>query len=1359
MGERLGYRVDVAGSQLRADHLRATFVDENAAAAGQGESAQAEAPASAQAAADPRRHANDPLAAATQHALVRSLREHLRAILPEHMLPAATLALPALPLTVNGKVDQARLPAPEERPDVADYAEPHTDLQRRLAGIFAEVLRLDRVGLHDSFFELGGHSLLAMRVVAQLRAQLGVELALRALFEHPTVAGLEREVAAAAGNAPAAPPLRARAKRAGRVVVRAGTAVVPRTARHGRRGLPRAAGVPYPRPAGGAGARGGAGAVAAAARNAAHAFRDRRRAAAPDRRSGTARGAGIRGFQRARSGPGASPRGCAAASAGAPPHRPGTRPAVPRPAGAAERGRTCPDPGRAPHRRRRLVAYGDAGRTRRAVRRARGRRRRFLAAGAVAVRRLRRVAAAVAAGRAAAGAAIAVLDRAARRRAGTGGAADRPAAAGRRQLPRRHPPFPTAGRAARRLPTFARERGATAFMVLLAGFQALLARWGGGDDIVIGTPTAGRTHRDTEPLVGLFINTLALRARVDVQAGFDALLAQAKDTALAAFAHQDVPFERVVAELKPHRDLSRQPLVQVIFALQNTAPAQLRLHGAGVERIDCPSSTSKYDLTLNVIESGERLYAEIEYASDLFDPATIERLAQMYATLLDAAMAEPARPLARLRLGVAAASAAPAQSAPNTVCDLFAAQAARMPQAPALESPAARLSYAELARRSDRMARQLRGRGIGAGDLVAVASDGDVATFVALLATLKAGAAYLPIDPQAPAQRLNHLLEDARPRLILGDAGALDGLPPSPAQRLSFQQGESDADEGTPLPAPAADDLAYAIYTSGSTGTPKGVLVEHRGLRELALAQIQRFAIAPHSRVLQFASLGFDASVSEVFTAWCSGACLCLPGGGRLLAGDELAATLRERAITHVTLPPSVVLGLVEAGGAATLQTLVVAGEACPAAIVRSWPEPVCFVNAYGPTEATVCATTHDCDRADRRDPPVGRALAHAPVYVLDDALQPVPAGVVGEIFIGGSGVARGYRGRAALTAERFLADPFAGVGARMYRTGDRGRLRADGALEFLGRLDRQIKVRGYRIEPGEIEAALLRDERIAQAHVLAQGELDGRSLAAYAVAAPGRTLDADDALALRARLPAHLVPSTLVVLERFPLTAHGKIDPAALPRAAAATDGRVHVAPRTPTEQLLAAIWREVLGCRAPGVHDRFFDLGGHSLLATRAVGRIRRAAGVELSLREFFAAATLEDLARSVDAARGRAAPAARAAAGAARAAPAAVAGATQPVDGGSARRGRRRLQHAAGVARERAHRRGGVAARAGRTRAPPRKPAHRLPQRCRRPVRRDPAGPGRGPGTARSERAGAGRPRSAGRAPARARHAPPL
>jgi len=1246
LGERHGYRVAVTWAEDSPAHLLATFCDPDAAGPDErAHGAEFAEPLDA----DPRAYANDPLAAAAQHAFVRGLREHLRAILPEHMLPAATVVLPALPLTVNGKVDRARLPAPEERPDVADYAEPHTALQRSLAGIFAEVLRLDRVGLHDDFFELGGHSLLAMRVIAQLRAQLALELPLRAIFDHPTVAALE-QAAQSAGAALTAPPLTPHPDRES-IALSFAQERLWFLEQLGTVGA--AYHVPLAFRIRGALDCGALDAALAQLLQRHEMLRTRFVLDGEEPR------------QKIDPAP-AQPLSVEDLSALDPAQ------AQARVDERLEREalhRT--DLERGPLFRARLlrlserehvlilaahhiaadgwshtVLLGELGALYEAH--ARG------AEPALSPPRLQYADYAMWQRRW-----LQAPQLAQQLRYWTGQLADAPELIA---LPGDRPRPPTAtfagavhrfelpAASARRLPGFAREHGATAFMVLLAAFQALLARWSGSSDIVVGTPTAGRTHRDTEPLIGLFINTLALRARVDTGASFAALLAQAKDTALAAFAHQDLPFEQVVAALKPHRDLSRQPIVQVIFALQNTPPTALRLAGAQTERIDCPSRSAKYDLTLNLIEADARLSAEIEYATDLFDAATIARLGDMYAALLDAAMADPTQAVSRLRLGAAPAPVRVAAAADATVCDLFAAQAARTPDAPALESAGARLSYAELERRAQRMARQLRRRGIGAGDLVAVVSDHGVDTFVALLATLKAGAAYLPLDAAAPAERLRHVLENARPGLILADAAALAGLPQPLPPALSFQACGEEADaHALPLPGPAPGDLAYAIYTSGSTGAPKGVLIEHRGLRDLALAQIERFALAPHSRLLQFASLGFDASVSEVFTAWCSGACLCLPARAHALAGDELAAVLNQGSISHVTLPPSVVPGLVEAGGAPALQTLVVAGEACPAAIVRSWPTPVRLINAYGPTEATVCATSHECDRADPRDPPVGRALAHAPVYVLDDALQRVPDGVVGEIFIGGSGVARGYRGKPALTAERFLADPFAGAGARMYRSGDRGRIRADGSLEFLGRIDRQLKVRGYRIEPGEIEAALTGDERIAQAYVLAQGELDGRRLVAYAVPAR-RPLDADAVLAsLRGRLPAHLLPSALVLLDRFPLTAHGKIDPAALPPCAATASGdeaAEHLAPRTPTERAIAAIWVEVLGCRPPGLRDRFFALGGHSLLATRAVGRIRRAAGVEFGLREFFAAHTLEELARSVDAARDRtpvAAPAA--------------------------------------------------------------------------------------------------------------------
>ena len=1248
LGERHGYAVSIAWSDTDPGLMTATFVDASVIAT---EDEPAIQPAAQ--ACDPQACANDPLANATRQAFVRSLREHLQQSLPEHMLPSATMVLPALPLTINGKVDKDRLPAPEARPDVADYAEPHTELQKRLAGIFAEVLHLDRIGLHDSFFELGGHSLLAMRVVAQLRAQLEVELPLRTLFDHPTIAGLESAVVQRHDrSAPLVAPS---------LLPHPDRSAIPLSFPQERLWFLEQLG------------------TLGAAYHVPLAFRihgpldvEALRAALADL---------VERHEMLRTRfvvDGDAPR-----QAIDPPPANVLEIIDPGPLDAAqaqlrlaglldEEAHHRTDLERGPLFRAKLL------RLREDVHILILAAHHIAADGWSHVILFRELGALYdARSRAAAPplpppvlqyADYAVWQRRWLERAMLSDQlhywkrqlADapellvlptdrpRPAVASFRGSLHR---FELPASVAHRLAGFAREERATPFMVLLAAFQVLLARWSGGTDIVVGTPTAGRTHRETEPLVGLFINTLTLRVLIEPQASFRAILAQAKDIALAAYAHQDVPFEKVVAELRPRRDPSWQPLVQVIFALQNTAPAELRLAGARVERIDCPSSTSKYDLTLNVIESGDRLAAEIEYASDLFDGTTIARVAGMYGALLDAAMEHPALPISRLRL-VAAAATTTAQIAParrRTVCDLFEAQAARTPDATAIESPTARLTYAELDAYANRMARTLRRRGVGRGDLVAVVSDHDIDTFVALLAVLKAGAAYAPIDIEAPPERLRHQFEDACPRLVLADVAALGRLPDNAGERVAFDtcarevDGEAGDDlrDAHPGPHPGPDDLAYVIYTSGSTGTPKGVLVEHDGLRELTLAQIDAFAIEPRSRLLQFASLSFDASVSEVFTAWCRGACLCLPGRARMLAGDALAAVLNERAITHVTLPPSVVPGLVDAGGAPTLQTLVVAGEACTAAIVRRWPSAVRFINAYGPTEATVCATLHVCDATESRDPPIGRPLAHATVYVLDDALQRVPEGIAGEIVIGGTGVARGYHRKPALTAERFLADPFVGGGARMYRTGDRGRIRTDGVIEFLGRIDQQLKVRGYRIEPGDVEAALLRDGRIAQAFVTAHGELDSRSLVAYVVAVDRSMLASEDVLAaVRGRLPAYMVPSAVVVMERFPLTVNGKIDRAALPPPGAGSaerDASAHVAARTPTERRLVEIWADVLGCSPPGVLDNFFALGGHSLLATRVVGRIRQTMAVALTLQEFFAAATLEALAVAVDAARG--------------------------------------------------------------------------------------------------------------------------
>lgn len=1245
LGERHGYAVCVAWSETAPGRLNATFVDASVVAAD-------DEPASltSAVACDPQAFANDPLANAMRQAFVRSLREHLHQILPEHMLPSATVVLPMLPLTINGKVDKDRLPAPEARPDIVDYAEPNTDLQRALARIFAEVLRLDRVGLHDSFFGLGGHSLLAMRVIAQLRSELAVEMPLRALFDHPTVAKLEGDVM----------------KR----LDRPSPFAAPSLTRNPERGA-----IPLSFPQERLwfleqlGTLGAAYHVPLAFRIKGPLDIDAVRSALSDlveRHEMLRTRFVVDGDapQQVIDSPPANVLdiidlgALAVASAE-------LRIAELLDQEANHRH----DLERGPLFRARLLRLRDDGyililsahhivadgwshgilfRELEMLYDARARAAPPLLPPPVlqysdyAVWQRSWMQGAV------------LMDQLQYWKRQLAGAPEllalptdrpRPAVASFRGTIHR---FELTAKVTQRLAGFALEEGVTPFMVLLAAFQVLLARWSGGNDIVVGTPTAGRTHSETELLIGLFINTLTLRTRVEPQAGFRAILAQAKEVTLSAYAHQDVPFEKVVAELRPERDPSRQPVVQVMFALQNTGPAELQLAGAKVVRMVCPSSTSKYDLTLNVIESGDRIVAEIEYATDLFDATTVASVAGMYGALLDAAMECPDLAISRLRL-VAAEAESQAPFAPiegRTVCDLFEAQAARTPDAPAIESVSSRLTYAALDARANRLARALRRRGVRPGDLVAVVSDHDVETFVALLAVIKAGAAYLPIDVEAPPERLRHQFDDACPRLVLADAASLGCLPDSAGECIAFDACVGDVDEEAcddlHYAVPGPNDLAYVIYTSGSTGAPKGVLVGHDGLRELTLAQIDAFAIEPCSRLLQFASLSFDASVSEVFTAWCRGACLCLPGSVRMLAGDALATVLNERAITHVTLPPSVVPGLIDAGGAPALQTLVVAGEACSAAIVRGWPSAVRFINAYGPTEATVCATVHVCDAADPRDPPIGRPLAHATVYVLDDALQRVPDGIAGEIVIGGTGVARGYHRKPALTAERFPADPFFGGGARMYRTGDRGRIRADGVVEFLGRMDHQLKVRGYRIEPGDVETALLRDGRIAQAFVTAHGELETRSLIAYVVAAEPSGLSSESLLAtVRERLPAYMVPSAIVILDRFPLTVNGKIDREALQAHGAASVERLRRAPvtaRSPTELRLAAIWVEVLGCRQPGRQDSFFALGGHSLLATRAVGRIRRTMKVTITLQEFFSANTLESLAKVVDAARGR-------------------------------------------------------------------------------------------------------------------------
>ena len=576
---------------------------------------------------------------------------------------------------------------------------------------------------------------------------------------------------------------------------------------------------------------------------------------------------------------------------------------------------------------------------------------------------------------------------------------------------------------------------------------------------------------------------------------------------------------------------------------------------------------------------------------------------------------------------------------PATLPALFTAQAARCPDAVAVVFEEERLCYGELDRRANQLAHHLRALGVGPETVVGLCLARSLDLLVGLLGILKAGGAYLPLDPDYPRERLAFMLADAGARVLITHGATQAAIEETLHGALLERQSivprlvRFDADAAaiaqhpTSAPAVALDphNAAYVIYTSGSTGTPKGVSVTHGAIPNLAAAQIDRFGITGQARVLQFASLSFDAAVSEIATVLLSGATLVVPAGER--SGPALALLLREQNVTHATLPPALLADLSED---IPLTTLTVAGEACPADVVARWSQGRRMINAYGPTETTVCASMSEA-LSDASVPPIGRPIWNTRIYVLDGGLQAVPAGVAGELYISGAGLARGYVGRAGLTAERFVADPYGAAGSRMYRSGDVARWRAEGVLEFLGRSDAQVKLRGFRIEPGEIEAVLLRHGRVGQAAVVAREDAPGeKRLIGYVVAAgAGGAPDAGDLRAhVSASLPDYMVPSAFVMLERLPLTPNGKLDRRALPAPVVGSGGERRV-PRTPQEEMLCALFAEVLGLAAVGISDNFFELGGHSLLATRLISRIRASLDVEIAIRVLFEAPTVEALA----------------------------------------------------------------------------------------------------------------------------------
>jgi amino acid adenylation domain-containing protein len=797
--------------------------------------------------------------------------------------------------------------------------------------------------------------------------------------------------------------------------------------------------------------------------------------------------------------------------------------------------------------------------------------------------------------------------------------------------------------------SFARRAEATPFMVLLAAFQALVARLSGRDDLLVGTPVAGRTHEQLEGLVGCFVNTLVLRGDLRDDPGFGSCVARARAAVLAAQARQEFPFERLVEELQPRREPGRNPLFQVFFALHTEARPLPRVPGLRVRPFDLRPPGALFDLSLSLHSEGETFVARAEYAADLFDAPAMERLLGQYETLLAAGLRDPERPVSRLpllapheRTALVAGDAERVDfGETRSVSRLIEAQAARTPQAVALRCDGRSLTYAELNARANRLARELRARGVGSEARVGLCLERSLELVIALLAIHKAGGAYVPLDPSYPRERLAGMLADAQPALVLTQSRLLARLPEDAAPYLHVEPGFEGAGDAFDLPGEAHDDgLAYVIFTSGSTGRPKGAMNTHAGLRNRLLWMQAEYGLGPDDVVLQKTPFSFDVSVWEFFWPLMVGARLVLarPGGHQDAA--YLARLVRDERVTTLHFVPSMLRLFLEepaTAGLDSLRRVVCSGEALPHDVQESFfARFACGLhNLYGPTEAAVDVSYWVCRRGDaRRLVPIGRPVANTRLLVLDRHGEPTPPGVPGELFIGGVQVGRGYLGRPDLTADRFVPDPFE-PGARLYRTGDLARRLEDGALDFLGRIDHQVKVRGQRIEPGEIEVALRAHARVRDAAVVARRDAAGdTSLVAYVVADEGH--DAPDAAALRAflgaRLPESWLPAAFIALPALPLNPSGKLDRRALPApdAASAAARPAYEAPDGASETRVAAAFARALALPAVGRDDDFFALGGDSFKAIRAA----RELGGDLPVVELFRHPSVRALAAQLEA-----------------------------------------------------------------------------------------------------------------------------
>ncbi|MCP3162991.1 non-ribosomal peptide synthase/polyketide synthase [Myxococcus qinghaiensis] len=1179
------------------------------------------------------------------------LKRRLAKRLPEYMVPGVLVRLESLPLTPSGKVNRRALPEVDSRraEEGARYEAPRDVLERTLAEVWQEVLGVSLVGVRDDFFALGGHSLLATRVVSRLRDALGHDVPVRLLFESPTVEALAERLGTLGGHARLP------------VLTRAERLVDPPLSFAQRRlwflAQLDAGGHSYNLP-----------------------FVVRLHGALKVEALERALAEVVRRHEALRT--------SFVEVEGEPVQRVAADAVVPLTVESVE---GADDVEEAVRSRvvREVQAPFDVARApllRATLLRTRGDEQvlvvvlhHLVADGwslGVLTRELESLYGAAVKGETASLPELPVqyADYSVWQHGWLTGDVEasqlswwkealkgappvlelptdrpRPAVQGYRGA---SVPVRLSSELSEALRRLSRREGATLYMTLLAGFQVLLARYSGQWDVVVGSPVSGRTARETEGLMGFFVNTLALRAQPDSASSFQAFLRQTKETVLGALAHQDVPFERLVEHLRPERDLSRSPLFQVLFTLQEAAPL-LTLPGVPASPWDFASTIAKFDLELLLVDApGAGVEGQLIYNADLFEPSTVQRISECFLELLRNLSSRPEARLSALpllppdeRQRVLEAWNQTAVEFPREGCvhHLFEEQVALRPDAVALEFGEQRLSYRELEARANQLAWALKARGVGVDVLVAVCLERSVELIVSLLAILKAGGAYVPLDSSYPARRLEQMLEDTTPRLLITTRALLEQLPQEGRPELMLLEEERLA--GLPTTAPrmpvSGRNLAYVDFTSGSTGRPKGVAVEHRGvLRLLYGAPYAR--LGPEETFLLIAPISFDASTLEVWGP------LCL--GGRLVVFpprspselDLLTDVLHRHSVTLLHLTAGLFSQMVELGmdGLKGVRQLLTGGDVVSAPHVKRVLEElkIPVTACYGPTESTLFTSVHRMTRVEDvgASVPIGRPIGNTQVYVLDAGMEPVPVGVAGELYIGGDGLARGYLRQPDVTADRFIPNPFSAVpGERLYRTGDLARFRPDGVLEFLGRRDSQVKVRGYRIELAEVEAALLGHPAVKDGLVVVRDGAGGKRLVAYYVehAQPLEAPRVRDWL--KQKLPEFMVPSAFVKLAALPLTANGKVDRKALPSpeqdgpSAEAVQG-----PRTVMESLVARIWIPLLGVARVGVKDDFFALGGHSLLATRVVSRLRAALGRDVPVRWVFEAPTVEALAERLEA-----------------------------------------------------------------------------------------------------------------------------